>query len=550
MTAVETVERANMVQRPAIKPGDTVRVHVKVREGDKERIQVFEGMVIGMHRGGARATFTVRKVSFGQGVERIFPLHSPIIDKIDVLRTAKVRRAKLYFLRDLKGKAARMKETDASKTAPRPRWSRFAPSERWRTRSGAWASTTWPGVDEVGRGCLAGPVVAAAVVLDPDRYIPRICDSKTVTALEREKLYKTITRAAVAWGVAACDPVEIDTINIHQASLARHAARGHVARAAARYRAGGRVPHPGAADGAAQGDPRRRALHGDCRGIDRRQGHPRPDDDRAARHATRGTASIGTRATQPAITSTRSAGSATPPRTAGRSGLRPCLIGSTNPRGRWFTRVSKRDEVLRQADAAVSAGKFAEAAAILRAHEARFPGQVETLLELVAQLHAADQLQSSSPDEIDVTALLDLPRVFDGLRAESERNGNEDEAAEQLALGHAHLELGMAEDAARSFEVAARSPRLRFEAAGALARVYLGRGDLPHAIEWFERAAETPSPDVEASRALLYDLGATLERAGEPARALAVFMELMAQTKKYRDVAQRVARLSREATGG
>jgi large subunit ribosomal protein L19 len=111
MTAVETVERANMVQRPAMKPGDTVRVHVKVREGDKERIQVFEGMVIGQHRGGARATFTVRKVSFGQGVERIFPLHSPVIVKIEVLRTAKVRRAKLYFLRDLKGKAARMRET-------------------------------------------------------------------------------------------------------------------------------------------------------------------------------------------------------------------------------------------------------------------------------------------------------------------------------------------------------------------------------------------------------------------------------------------------------
>ena len=111
MTAVETVERANMVQRPAIKPGDTVRVHVKVREGDKERIQVFEGIVIGLRRGGARASFTVRKVSFGQGVERIFPLHSPTIDKIDVVRTAKVRRAKLYFLRDLKGKAARMRET-------------------------------------------------------------------------------------------------------------------------------------------------------------------------------------------------------------------------------------------------------------------------------------------------------------------------------------------------------------------------------------------------------------------------------------------------------
>jgi len=90
--------------------GDSVKVHTKVVEGDKERIQVFEGMVIGQHRGGARATFTVRKVSFGQGVERIFPLHSPTIDKIEVVRGAKVRRAKLYFLRDLKGKAARMKE--------------------------------------------------------------------------------------------------------------------------------------------------------------------------------------------------------------------------------------------------------------------------------------------------------------------------------------------------------------------------------------------------------------------------------------------------------
>jgi large subunit ribosomal protein L19 len=87
-----------------------VRVHVKVREGDKERIQVFEGIVIGQRRGGARTTFTVRKVSSGQGVERIFPLHSPIIDKIEVLRTARVRRSKLYYLRALKGKAARMKE--------------------------------------------------------------------------------------------------------------------------------------------------------------------------------------------------------------------------------------------------------------------------------------------------------------------------------------------------------------------------------------------------------------------------------------------------------
>ena len=111
MKAIETVERPHLTARPDMRSGDTVRVHVKVREGDKERIQVFEGSVIALHRGGVRATFTVRKVSFGQGVERIFPLHSPTIDKIEVVRSAKVRRAKLYFLRDLKGKAARMKET-------------------------------------------------------------------------------------------------------------------------------------------------------------------------------------------------------------------------------------------------------------------------------------------------------------------------------------------------------------------------------------------------------------------------------------------------------
>jgi len=110
MNAMEVVERTQIVERPPIRSGDTVRVHVKVREGDKERIQVFEGLVIGLHRGGARASFTVRKVSFGHGVERIFPLHSPVIDRIDVVRTARVRRAKLYFLRKLRGKAARMRE--------------------------------------------------------------------------------------------------------------------------------------------------------------------------------------------------------------------------------------------------------------------------------------------------------------------------------------------------------------------------------------------------------------------------------------------------------
>ena len=96
---------------PQFKPGDTVRVHVKIKEGDKERLQAFEGVVISKTN-GAQASFTVRKVSFGQGVERIFPLNSKVIDKIDVLRSARVRRAKLFFLRARKGKAARLREAD------------------------------------------------------------------------------------------------------------------------------------------------------------------------------------------------------------------------------------------------------------------------------------------------------------------------------------------------------------------------------------------------------------------------------------------------------
>jgi large subunit ribosomal protein L19 len=101
---------------PAFAPGDSVRVHVKVREGEKERIQLFAGVVIARRGGGARETFTVRKISGGIGVERVFPLHSPIIDKIDVERQGAVRRAKLYYLRERKGKAARIdeKQTDHS----------------------------------------------------------------------------------------------------------------------------------------------------------------------------------------------------------------------------------------------------------------------------------------------------------------------------------------------------------------------------------------------------------------------------------------------------
>ena len=96
---------------PQFAPGDTVKVQVKIKEGDKERIQAFEGVVIARSR-GPQASFTVRKMSFGQGVERIFPIESKVVDKVDVIRSSKVRRAKLYYLRALKGKAARLREVE------------------------------------------------------------------------------------------------------------------------------------------------------------------------------------------------------------------------------------------------------------------------------------------------------------------------------------------------------------------------------------------------------------------------------------------------------
>jgi large subunit ribosomal protein L19 len=127
MKAIETVESADLKKAlPQLSPGDTVRVHVRVKETnvkeeikgkpketERERVQVFEGVVIGLRGSGARATMTVRKVSFGTGVERIFPLHARTIEKVEVVRHARVRRAKLYFLRERKGKAGRMKEKRA-----------------------------------------------------------------------------------------------------------------------------------------------------------------------------------------------------------------------------------------------------------------------------------------------------------------------------------------------------------------------------------------------------------------------------------------------------
>jgi large subunit ribosomal protein L19 len=104
---------------PKFTPGDTVRVHVKIREGDKERVQAFEGVVISQAK-GPQASFTVRKISFGHGVERIFPVNSKVIDRVELVRSAKVRRAKLYYLRSLKGKAARLKDTERERPAAEP----------------------------------------------------------------------------------------------------------------------------------------------------------------------------------------------------------------------------------------------------------------------------------------------------------------------------------------------------------------------------------------------------------------------------------------------
>jgi large subunit ribosomal protein L19 len=111
MNKIELLEREQMrMDLPDFIPGDTVKVHVKIKEGEKERLQAFQGVVISKRSGTTKATFTVRKVSYGVGVERIFPIHSPSIDRVEVITRGRVRRGKLYYLRNLRGKAARIRE--------------------------------------------------------------------------------------------------------------------------------------------------------------------------------------------------------------------------------------------------------------------------------------------------------------------------------------------------------------------------------------------------------------------------------------------------------
>jgi large subunit ribosomal protein L19 len=111
MDVIEAIEKEQMrLDIPDFRPGDTIRVHARIKEGEKERIQIFQGVVLRKRKGRTGATFTVRKVSYGIGVERIFPLHSPNIDKVEIVSRGKVRRGRLYYLRKLRGKAARIKE--------------------------------------------------------------------------------------------------------------------------------------------------------------------------------------------------------------------------------------------------------------------------------------------------------------------------------------------------------------------------------------------------------------------------------------------------------
>ena len=117
MSILKKIEDEQLRTQIAYRVGDQVKVHVRIKEGEKERIQVYEGVIIALKRGGARACFTVRKVSYGVGVERVFPLHSPSVEKVEVVSHGKVRRARLFYLRERRGKAARIKERDMRQVA-------------------------------------------------------------------------------------------------------------------------------------------------------------------------------------------------------------------------------------------------------------------------------------------------------------------------------------------------------------------------------------------------------------------------------------------------
>jgi tetratricopeptide (TPR) repeat protein len=188
-------------------------------------------------------------------------------------------------------------------------------------------------------------------------------------------------------------------------------------------------------------------------------------------------------------------------------------------------------------------GKKAVPAPETRAHKGK---RAEGEIDLSGALGGLDDAEGPSAP----AAPKSLDNVFAGLRKESGRGETPDQSAQHMKLARTYLEMGMVEEATTSLKTAARSPRQRFEAASMLARLYKEHGDLEHAIEWFERAAEATAPGADAGRALLYDLGVALEEAGETTRALSVFLELQSDGAEYRDVAERADRLARVQAGG
>ena len=198
-----------------------------------------------------------------------------------------------------------------------------------------------------------------------------------------------------------------------------------------------------------------------------------------------------------------------------------------------------------------------------QAREGRTPPPGEPDIPLRPRAAAAPTPPPHPPaSDIDLNQVLDqmgnaapgptqnLDEVFNDFRSEISKQTGTHEAAEQLGLAKTYLEMGMSDEAMTALRTAARSPGHRFEASSMLGRLYLKKKDLPHAIEWLERAAEAPAPSANDARQLLYELGALLEATGETSRALAVFLELQADAGEYRDVAARVERLSKVQTGG
>ena len=279
MTPIETIESAQLTQRPAVKSGDTVRVHVKVREGDKERIQVFEGPSSALHRGGRRESITVRKMSYGEGVERIFPVHSPGIDKIEVVPREGTPRQALLPARppwqsrphegsDAQGHAEGLMA--AARTRPTARRN----LENALRRAGHHCVA---GVDEVGRGCLAGPVTAAAVVLDPERPIVGLRGLQAAHSPDaRARLHDLILDRGDRLGASRPGRWPTSTaLNIHKASLAAmRRTQCWDCTPQPRLRPRGRLCHPrppGTPPGTREG---RSAVRLHCRRLHRGQGDP------------------------------------------------------------------------------------------------------------------------------------------------------------------------------------------------------------------------------------------------------------------------------------